>query len=420
MSIKQAVIVGGGFAGLQVAKHLGDCAGVDITLLDRNNHYVFQPMLYQVATAALSPTDIACPIRKILSRYKNIMVLQAEATQLDIEKRLVTTDSLQLPYDYLVVATGMKNNYYGHDSWRPLAPGLKTIFDAVTIRNRLLTAFERAERELSHERQRQLLTFVIIGGGYTGVELAGAVAELARYSLAREFKRIRPEHARIILVEAGPRILPGMPESLAAYAHSVLVSLKVEIMAGTPVSSMSEECVTVGEQDIASSTMLWAAGVRASSLGGMLGVQTDRQGRVPVNFDLSIVGHPEVFVAGDLAHFQGRNKAPLPGLGPVAVQEGRHVAKIIRLDMRDKPRKPFHYWNKGELAAIGRNRAVGLIGSMAVRGLPAWLVWVFVHIYYLSDFRNRLIVILQWAWTYLAHSRGARLIMRNDQSSNAG
>ncbi|HEX6549182.1 MAG TPA: NAD(P)/FAD-dependent oxidoreductase, partial [Gammaproteobacteria bacterium] len=399
MSGKRIVIIGGGFAGLQVAKKLGGDPRLEITLLDRNNHYVFQPMLYQVATAALSPTEIACPIRNVLAGYRNVTVLQANVTQLDLEKRQVTAESLQLPYDYLIVATGAENNYFGHDDWQPNATGLKSVFDAVTVRDRLLTAFERAEREPDETRRKQLLTFVVIGGGYTGIELAGAVAELARYTLAREFRRIHPALARVILIEAGPRILPAMSESLAHYARKVLESLRIEVLTGASASAVTEAGVTVGDQHIPCSTVLWAAGIRASSLGKQLGVATDHQGRVPVNPDLSIAAHPEVFVAGDLAHCPARDNAPLPALAPVAMQQGRHIARMIKRDLKGKSRTKFHYWNKGELAAIGRNRAVGLIGGIQVRGLPAWLMWVFIHIYYLSDFRNRLIVMLQWAWT---------------------
>lgn len=417
---KRVLIIGGGFAGLQVARKLGGDPGFEITLVDRNNHYVFQPMLYQVATAALSPTEIACPIRNVLARYKNVTVLQANATGLDLGKRLVSADGLQLPYDYLVLATGAENNYFGYDEWRNSATGLKSVFDAVTIRDRLLTAFERAEREPDEARRKQLLTFVIIGGGYTGIELAGAVAELARYTLAREFRHIHPALARVILIEAGPRILPAMSESLSRYARKVLESLKVEVITGASASAITDAGVTIGERQIPCSTVLWAAGVHASSLGAQLGVPLEHQGRVPVNPDLSIAAHPEVFVAGDLAHFPVHDNVPLPALAPVAMQQGRHIARMIRRDLKGKSRTTFHYWNKGELAAIGRNRAVGLIAGVPVRGLPAWLMWVFIHIYYLSDFRNRLIVMLQWAWTYLAHSRGARLIMRNEKNLDAG
>lgn len=420
MSGKRVVVIGGGFGGLQAARSLGRERRVEVTVVDRNNHYVFQPMLYQVATAALSPTEIATPIRGALTKYRNVTVLQADVTRVDTDARTVTAGRAELPYDYLVVATGAENNYFGHDAWRSCAPGLKNLFDAVTIRDRLLLAFERAERERDREEQQRLLTFVVIGGGYTGVELAGAVAELARYTLARDFRRIHPDLARVILVEMGERILPAMPAAQAAYAVKVLQSLKVEVWTGVSASEIDAAGVTVGGRRVPSATVLWAAGVRASGLSRFLGVEVEHQGRVPVHPDLGIDGHPEIFVAGDLAHCPGRDGTPLPALAPVAMQQGRHVARMIRADLDGKPRRPFHYWNKGELAAIGRNRAVGFVAGIPVRGLAAWLMWVFVHIYYLSDFRNRLIVMLQWAWTYLADSRGARLIMRSERDSAEG
>lgn len=420
MSGKQVVIIGGGFAGLQAARSLGRERRVDVTVLDRNNHYVFQPMLYQVATAALSPTEIATPIRGVLAGYPNVTVLQAEVTSVDPGRSTVTAGNMALSYDYLVAAAGAENNYFGHDDWRGPAPGLKSLFDAVTIRDRLLRAFERAECEPDPDERQRLLTFLIIGGGYTGVELAGAVAELARYTLARDFRRIHPELARVVLVETGRRLLPAMSEPLAAYAAKVLESLKVEVWTGVSASEVRDAGAVIGGRHVPSATVLWAAGVRPSGLSRFLGVSVDDQGRVPVQPDLSIDGHAELFVVGDLARCPARDGTPLPALAPVAMQQGRHVARMIRADLDGKPRRPFRYWNKGELAAIGRNRAVGFVGGVSVRGLKAWLIWVFVHIYYLSDFRNRLIVMLQWSWTYLANSRGARLIMRGESGAAEG
>jgi len=412
MDTQRVVIVGGGFAGLQAAKGLGNSDNVTVTLLDRHNHHVFQPMLYQVATAALSPSQIARPIRSILTRYRNTTVLQADVTGIDVGRRLVSANELRFQYDFLVLAAGAENNYFGHEGWRVQAPGLKTVWDAVTMRNRLLDAFEAAEREQDPERRRQLLTFVVVGGGYTGVELAGAVAELAYYTLARDFRRIDPAQVRVLLVEAGPAIMPSLPAGLGRYALGVLASLNVEVHTDCLVSEVSPEGIVSEAGQIASATVLWAAGTRASALGGMLDAGRDAQGRVLVNADLSLPDHPEVFVAGDMACFETSNRTALPAIAPVAFQQGHHIAGNILADISGQQRRPFKYWNKGELAAIGRNRAVGLIGNRLVRGRFAWLVWVFVHIYYLTDFRNRLIVLLQWAWTYLADSRGARVIIK--------
>lgn len=420
MDRQRVVIVGGGFAGLRAAKALGNAGFPTVTLLDRHNHHVFQPMLYQVATAALDPSQIARPIRSILTRYRNITVLETDVTGIDVGRRTVTANQLQFEYDYLVLAAGAENNYFDHAEWRAQAPGLKTVRDAVTIRNRLLEAFEAAERETDAARRQQLLTFVIVGGGYTGVELAGAVAELAYYTLARDFRRLDPGQLHVVLVEAGPSIMPSLPAELGHYARGVLASLNVEVLAGTRVSAITPEGIVSDSRQIRSAIVLWAAGTRASPLGSQLDATRDAQGRVCVNPDLSLPGHPEVFVAGDMACYRGADGTALAAIAPVAFQQGFHIARNICADMKGRARHPFRYWNKGELAAIGRNRAVGLVGRWQIRGRFAWLIWVFVHIYYLTDFRNRLIVLLQWAWTYLADSRGARVIIEADRDGADG
>lgn len=414
------IIVGGGFAGLHAARCLGRCPQAEVTLFDRHNHHLFQPMLYQAATAALSPTEIASPIRHVLARYRNITVLQADVTGINAQERLVETESGRLNYDRLILAAGAQNNYFDHDAWQPLAPGLKTVRDALEIRNRVLMAFERAEREEAADARKRHLTFVVVGGGYTGVELAGAIAELARYTLPREFRRIRPAEARILLVEAGPRIMPTMPATLAGYARDVLQTLGVEIRTGETVSAISPTGVSINSDFIPAATVLWAAGTRASPLARRLAPAADAQGRVAVNPDLSLPGYPDVFVVGDMAHFAGPEGEALPAIAPVAFQQGKHAAMNIVCDIEGRPRTPFRYWNKGELAAIGRNRAAGMVGRFRVHGRLAWLLWVFVHIYYLTDFRNRLIVLLQWAWTYIANSRGARLITNSDDHTGKG
>lgn len=405
----RVVILGGGFGGLTAARALAQVP-VAVTLVDRHNHHVFQPLLYQVATAGLSPGDIASPIRWILRRQENVQVLLAEAKAIDPARRLVHLDIGDLPYDFLVVATGAAHAYFGHDDWQPIAPGLKTLDDALVIRRRVLLAFEKAERTADPAERRRLLTFVVIGGGPTGVEMAGAVAEIARHALASEFRSYDPGSARILLIEAGPEVLPTFPPDLRRYAAQALRHLGVEVLTHTVVTHLEPGVVVAGERRIEAETILWAAGVAASPLGRTLGVPLDRAGRVIVEPDLSIPGHPEVFVIGDLACFIGPDGTPLPGVAPVAIQQARHTARCIALTLRGRPRPPFRYVSPGNLATIGRARAVADFGRFRFAGWFAWLLWLFVHILKLTGFRNRLIVLVQWAWAYFTYQRSIRLI----------
>ena len=414
--MKQVVIVGGGFAGLQAAKGLGSRPGVEVTLLDRHNHYVFQPLLYQVAMAQLSPADIAMPLRSALARHVNVKVYQGGVEGIDTAARKVRTGFGELPYDYLVLAAGASHSYFGHDDWQPYAPGLKTLADAREVRRRVLDAYEAAERSGDADAQRRLLSFVIVGGGPTGVELAGAIAEMGRFTLTRDFRNIHTELTRVVLVEAGPRLLAALPPVLSDYAARALRELGVEVLTGTAVTDIDAGGAELGGKRIEAGTVLWAAGVTASPLGKMLGVELDRQGRVLVQPDLGVPGHPEIFVAGDLAHLEASPGVLYPGIAAVAHQQGQHVARVIRADLGGKPRKPFRYLDKGQMATIGHNRAVAALHGLNVRGRLAWLMWVFVHIYYLVDYRNRMVVMLQWAWTYFTNRRGARLIMEDTEA----
>lgn len=403
------VIVGAGFAGLYAARALAR-APVEITLLDCRNHHLFQPLLYQVATAALSPGDIAYPIRAIVRGQKNTRVLLGEAVSIDTGKRKVILREGDLGYDYLILATGARHAYFGHDEWEPLAPGLKTLEDALEIRRRILLAFERAERETEESRRRALLTFVVVGGGPTGVELAGAIAEIARHVMVQDFRAIDPREARILLVEAGPRILPSFPEDLSAKAETSLRRLGVEVRKHAMVTAVESGRVVIGEEALATATTLWAAGVAASPLACSLGVPLDRAGRVIVEKDLTIPGHREILVIGDLAAFLESGK-PLPGVAPVAIQQGRHTANNILRACRGESYEDFHYQDKGNLATIGRAAAVADFGPLKISGLAAWLAWLFVHIFFLIGFRNRFVVLFDWAWAYLTYQRAARLII---------
>lgn len=407
-NIPHVVILGGGFAGLRCARALRG-APVRITLIDRSNHHLFQPLLYQVATASLSPSDIASPIRSILKRQKNLEVWMGEAVDVDVDRRVVVLRDGEVPYDYLVVATGVTHAYFGRDDWAPYAPGLKTVDDALEIRRRFLLAFETAEREADEAARRRLLTFVIVGAGPTGVELAGAMAEIARQVMPREFRSIDTTTARILLVEGADRVLPGYAPSLSAKARRQLERLGVEVRTGARVTEIEEGAVWIGDERIEAGNVFWAAGVAASPLGARLGAEVDRAGRVKVAPDLSVPGHPEVFVAGDLAAVEQGGR-PVPGVAPAAMQMGRHVARAIRADLEGRPRPVFRYFDKGSLATIGRAAAVAEIAGLKLSGLVAWLVWVFVHILYLIGFRNRLVVMVQWAWAYLMYQRGVRLI----------
>jgi NADH dehydrogenase len=405
----RVVIVGGGFGGLAAARALRRAA-VDVTLVDRRNHHLFQPLLYQVATAGLSPADIAYPIRSVLRRQANASVLLAEAIGVDVARRELVLKDGRLAYDYLILATGARHAYFGHEEWEPLAPGLKSLEDALEIRRRILLAFEKAERETHPDARRALLTIVVVGGGPTGVELAGAIAEIARQVMKSDFRAIDPTETRVILVEAGPRVLSSFPESLSAHAAEELVERGVEVRTGVRVTAIDDASVSFGNERIAAETVLWAAGVAASPLVASLGAPIDSVGRVKIEPDCSIPGHPEIFVIGDAQTAVQPNGAPLPGVAPVAMQQGRYVARAIGATIAGKPREPFDYVDKGNLATIGRAAAVAHIGRVKLWGLPAWLLWLVVHILYLVGFRNRVIVLINWAWAYLTLSRGARLI----------
>jgi NADH dehydrogenase len=408
--MRHVVVIGGGFGGLYAARALATVP-VRVTLLDRRNHHVFQPLLYQVASAALSPGDIASPIRWIVRRQRNVEVLLADVVSIDPGARMVVTrDGARIKYDFLIVAAGATHAYFGHDAWRRAAPGLKTLEDALEIRRRVLLAFERAELEPDETKRRSLLTFVVIGGGPTGVELAGALAEISRQSLARDFRRFDPGSARIVLVEAGPAVLTSFPDSLRAAARRDLERLGVEVRTGTPVTDVQPGRVRAGDENIEAETILWAAGVAASPLGAALGAPTDRAGRVIVERDLTIPGHPEVFVIGDLAAFALEGGGQLPGVAQVAIQMGRHAARNIARVIRGEPHLEFRYRDLGNMATIGRASAVADFGWLRLRGWFGWLAWLFVHILNLIGFRNRLVVVVQWAWAYFSYQRAIRLI----------
>jgi NADH dehydrogenase len=405
------VIVGGGFGGLYAARRLARHP-VRVTVVDRRNHHLFQPLLYQVATAGLSPADIASPLRSVLRDARNVAVLLAEAERVDLTGRRILLEDGELAYDVLILATGASHSYFGHDDWELLAPGLKTLEDALEIRRRVLLAYEAAERCLDGAERRALLTFVVIGGGPTGVELSGALAEIARQSMARDFRVIDPSQARIVLLEGGPRVLPAFAEALSAKAAAALSRSGVEVRTGATVTNVTSDAVWVGGDQVRCRTVLWAAGVEASPLARSLGVPLDRAGRVPVEPDLSVPGHPDVFVIGDLGTFIHQTGAPLPGVAPVAMQQGRLAADNAWRRVSGMPTRPFHYRDKGQMATIGRAAAVAQIGPLRLSGGIAWLAWLFVHILYLIEFRNRFVVLVNWAWAYVTFKRGARLITR--------
>ena len=405
------VIVGGGFGGLYAARALAG-APVRVTLLDRRNHHLFQPLLYQVATAALNPSDIATPLRSILRGAANVTVLLAEVRAVDLPARRVALPDGELAYDALVLAPGAGHSYFGHDDWEPLAPSLKTLEDAIEIRRRVLLAYEEAERQPDDAEQRALLTSVVIGGGPTGVELAGALAEISRETIARDFRRIDPTRARIVLLESGPRILSAFPDALSARATESLTRIGVEVRTGATVTRVTPDAVWLGGEQIRARTVLWAAGVAATPLVRTLGVPLDRAGRVIVERDLSIPGHPEAFAIGDCCAFTGDDGRPLPGLAPVALQQGRAAARNVLRRLAGAPTEPFRYHDRGSMATIGRAAAVAVVGRFRLSGLLAWLAWLFVHIAFLIGFRNRFLVLFEWAWAYLSWQRGARLITR--------
>jgi NADH:ubiquinone reductase (H+-translocating) len=408
-SLPHVVIVGGGFGGLEAARAL-EGAPVRVTLVDRRNHHLFQPLLYQVATAALNPADISAPIRHVLRAQRNAEVVLAEVVAVEPGARRLRLADGAIPYDFLVVATGATHSYFGNERWAPLAPGLKTVEDALEIRRRILLAFERAERETDPIARDALLTFVIVGAGPTGVELAGALSEIARHTLTRDFRHIAPESARVILVEALPTVLPAYPHRLQGAARRQLERLGVEVRTGAKVTRIDAEGVTVGDERIPARTVLWGAGVAASPLARTLGAPLDRAGRVEVLPDLTLPGHPEIAVVGDLAAVRQEDGAPVPGVAPAAMQEGRHAAENVVRTLAGRPRRPFRYRDKGSLATIGRAAAVARVGGLEFSGLAAWLAWLLVHVFFLIGFRNRVAVMLQWAWSYVTFSRGARLI----------
>jgi len=413
----QVIIIGAGFGGLEAAKKLA-CKDVRLTVIDRTNYHLFQPLLYQVATAALSPADIAAPIRGILSKCKNVEVVLAEVESVDVETRKVKTKDQVFEYDYLILATGARHSYFGHDEWEKLAPGLKSLEDAVELRRRILLAFEFAERTTDEAARKAAMTFVVIGGGPTGVEMAGAIAEISRYTLAKDFRSIDPSEARVILIEGTPRLLAAYPPDLSERARKQLIALGVDVRTGARVTDITESGVKLDGEFIPCRVKIWAAGNNASFVGKTLIASVDRVGRVIVNDDLTIPGHPEVQVIGDLANFSHQTGEPLPGVSPVAMQQGRQAARnILRMIRGGKP-QPFRYFDKGSMATIGRNKAVADLKFFHLSGLFAWLAWLFVHIIFLVGFRNRLLVLIQWAWAYLTFDKGARLITRNFQSEH--
>jgi NADH:ubiquinone reductase (H+-translocating) len=407
--VPRIVVIGAGFGGLEATRALAKLP-VQVTLIDRKNHHTFQPLLYQVATAGISPGEIAAPIRWILRGRNNVEVLMDEVVDFDLDRKVVKLPDLEIPYDYLLVAAGAQHSYFGHEEWEPLAPGLKTVEDALEIRRRVLLAFELAEKEAAAGQPQSDLNFVIVGGGPTGVELAGTLAEIAHQVLKNEFRSIDPKRTKILLLEGGPRILPTYAPDLSASAVRQLQRLGVQVRAPAMVTRITPGAVWVGDERIPATVILWAAGVAASSLGRKLGAPVDRAGRVLVNPDLTIPNHPEVFVIGDLATLKDEHGRQLPGVAPVALQEGRYVAKTISRDLKNSPRENFHYFDKGSLATIGRAAAVAEIRRIHISGYFAWLAWLFIHIFFLIGFRNRIIVLFQWAWSYFTYERGARLI----------
>ncbi len=412
--MKHIIIVGGGFAGLQAAKILGKKSNnVKITLIDRNNHHLFQPLLYQVATAGLSQSDIAVPIRSILSEFKNISVLQGSALDIDFETNTLKTDFQDMKYDYLILACGVKHSYFGHSDWEKHAPGLKTLEQAMEIRRRILSAFEKAEREKNNAKRKQHQTFVIVGGGPTGVELAGAIGEMTRYALAKDFRSIDPKLTRIILIEAGKRILSTFKQDQSSRATRDLERLGVQVWTSSPVSMIDESGIMVDNERIEASTVLWAAGISATELNSRIGVELNQHGQIIVEDDLSIKNHNNVFVAGDQAYVTGKDGNGLPCLSPVAIQQGTSIANNIISEENKLPRKKFSYINKGAMATIGRSKAIVDFGFLRFNGFTAWLLWLFVHIYFITGFNNRFFIFIKWCISYMTNKKGARIILNN-------
>ncbi|MBL8995582.1 MAG: NAD(P)/FAD-dependent oxidoreductase, partial [Spirochaetia bacterium] len=414
--MKRLVIVGGGFGGLLAAKTLASRKDLAVTLIDKKNHHLFQPLLYQVAMAGLSPADIATPLRGLLARAKNVRVLMDEVTGIHPDEKRVETKGLEdLHYDYLLLACGARHSYFGHDEWEEPAPGLKTLEHATEVRRRVLTAFEMAEKEPDKNKQNDWLTFVVVGGGPTGVELAGALGEITRFTLSRDFRNIDPRRARIFLIEGGPRVLATFPEVLSRKAARALENLGVAVWTHKIVTRIDADGVLIGNETLGAKTVLWAAGVQPAPLTAKLPFEKDKSGRILVNEDLSVPGRPEIFVIGDQAHYPHMKKGsfagkPLPGVAPVAMQEGKHAAKNILADLAGKKRKTFVYTDHGNLATIGRASAVVHMGPIHLSGFPAWIFWLFVHILFLIGFKNRVVVFVQWAWSFITYSRGARII----------
>jgi NADH dehydrogenase len=411
MARRHVVIIGGGFGGLAAAKEFRG-KQVDVTVIDRANHHLFQPLLYQVATAGLAPSDITVPIRWILRKDRTTNVVFGAVTKIDVARREVSVDGCSAPavYDALIVAAGSRHSYFGHPEWEPNAPGLKSVDDALEIRNRFLAALERAELTADPAERARLMTIVLVGGGPTGVELAGMLAEVVRNALPRDFRRIDTRQTRVILIEAGSRILPAFPARVAARAHRDLERLGVEVRLGASVTGVGALGARIGTEQIAAANIFWAAGNQSSPLGAQLGAPLDHAGRVEVRDDLSVAGHPEVFVAGDLAKVKRSDGSLVPGVAPAAMQEGRHAARNVLRLLGEEQTRPFRYYNKGDLATIGRNHAVAVFGKVTVTGYPAWVLWLFVHILYLAGFRNRASVLVQWAYAYFTYQRGVRLI----------
>ncbi|MGE0631326.1 MAG: NAD(P)/FAD-dependent oxidoreductase [Pseudobdellovibrionaceae bacterium] len=414
---KKVIIVGGGFGGINAAKKLAGCSDLEILLIDKRNHHLFQPLLYQVAMAGLSPAEIAVPIRSIFSNKKNVQVILGEVTAVNLAAKKIVTDFAEIDYDFLILACGAQHSYFGHKEWEDFAPGMKTLEQATEIRRRVLNAFELAERATNPEEQKKALTFVIVGGGPTGVELAGALGEITRFTIAKDFRKIDPSRTRVVLIEAGSRILASFDPSLSQKAARDLENLGVSIWTGARVTKMNSEGVFLGSEFVKAGTIIWAAGVKPSSLNVKLGVELDSVGRVVVEKDLSIRSYPEVFVIGDAANFQTSPGQALPGLAPVAIQEGIHAAKTILADLGSEKREDFHYLDKGQMATIGRKKAVLQFKSLKMSGFIAWLGWLFVHIYYLIGFKNRFFVFAEWAFSYFTYHRGARLITQKNWHS---
>ena len=411
------LIVGGGFVGINAAKILSKSEKVQLTLIDKSNPHLFQPLLYQVAAAGLSPAELAVPIRSLFTDRENTNIVQDKILKVDLSKNSVSGSIKDYAYDYLILGAGSTHNYFGNEQWESRAPGLKTLSQATEIRRRIMTAFEKAEIEDDVEKRKNLLTFVVVGGGPTGVELAGAIGEMTRYTLARDFRKIDPTLTRIILVEAGSRILCSFDPSLSRLATRDLETLGVQVWTNSPVSELNNESILVGKELISSATVLWAAGTQASELGKSMSVELDGQGRVKVRNDLSLKGNPNVFVAGDQASFVGKDGKTLPGTAPVAMQQGKFIAKTILRELDSIPRKSFQYLDKGQMATIGRKKAIVEVRGLKFGGFLAWLAWLFIHIFYLSGFKNRVIVLIQWGYSYFSFARGARLIINRNWRS---